>query len=724
MTISPADDANIKDVSIHNESILDANVLETARITRLLNAILWASLAITLVASIGLVWVLRDLLISGVVFSLLVTEIICLYLNSIGKVRLAGSIFVITSWIVFTIPIFLLGGFRSTLVFFPFTSLVISGLILSRRTTLIVLIATLISYTAIMIAQVTNSLPAPVTTTTPVTQWISLTGLFILIFVLIDMATNSLRSSVYEARTSQAELLQTNRQLETLSHQLEARVEERTIALEQRAAQLQTSAEVVRILAAERDQETLLNQIVHLISERFDYYHVGVFLVDPQNPATLVLRAANSPGGQRMITRGHRLTIPSADLFAENQQDETSRLESSTGGKAAPPTGIVGKAAAARQPRIAMQVDQDSEFYNNPDLPETRSEMALPLTTQSVSSASFTPGARVLLGVLDVQSTRIDAFSQEDINLLQILADQIAVAIENAQLFAQNQQAVQTLQKAYSEASGQAWEKLLQSRRAPAVLAQRGGTELQTQFFSQAADQPLSEAGPQQAGPQQANQVRVTQPGSQWQPAMAQAFSSAELVQSAGRLAIPVKIRGQVIGAIELRKAYKPAAAGQQPGVSNPEAHPSRESQRSSRAGQTQPDGSQTQPMYWTQDEIEFLQTLNEQLGVALESARLYEETRKRAERERLTGQITARMRASNDPNEILQTAVGELRKALRVTHAQAIRTQQTPPQTNTPLKTEAESTDQPAGHPTGNSTPHGWPSGGPAVDPNIGSER
>jgi GAF domain-containing protein len=98
-------------------------------------------------------------------------------------------------------------------------------------------------------------------------------------------------------------------------------------------------------------------------------------------------------------------------------------------------------------------------------------------------------------------------------------------------------------------------------------------------------------------------------------------------------IALPIKIRDQVIGVVKLSK---PREAGR-----------------------------------WTADEIDLMETIGDQLSVALESARLYEETRRRAERERLTSEITARIRASNDPSAILQTAVRELRQALQADRAQ-----------------------------------------------------
>src|SRR5271169_1467125 len=98
--------------------------------------------------------------------------------------------------------------------------------------------------------------------------------------------------------------------------------------------------------------DELLPQIASVISQRFSYYHVGIFLNDENNQTT-ILGASNSEGGKRMLERGHRLTI--------GEQ------------------GIVGNVAANGKIRVARNVGEAASFFNNPDLPETLSEMALPL---------------------------------------------------------------------------------------------------------------------------------------------------------------------------------------------------------------------------------------------------------------------------------------------------------------------------------------------------------
>jgi GAF domain-containing protein/HAMP domain-containing protein len=178
-------------------------------------------------------------------------------------------------------------------------------------------------------------------------------------------------------------------ELSSFYDSLEARVAERT-------EQMRTAAEVARDSAAVQDVDTLLKQAVNLISERFGFYHAGVFLLD-KNEEYAYLRAASSEGGQRMLAREHKLAV----------------------GK----VGIVGYVTGTGRPRIALDVGTDAVHFANPDLPETRSEMALPLRVGDH-----------LLGALDVQSGQPNAFEESDVVVLQTMADQIAVAIQNANL--------------------------------------------------------------------------------------------------------------------------------------------------------------------------------------------------------------------------------------------------------------------------------------------------
>ena len=218
---------------------------------------------------------------------------------------------------------------------------------------------------------------------------------------------------------------------------LESRVAERTKAVERRAAQIQAVAEVGQSVAAQRDLEELLSRTTHLISGRFGFYHVGIFIIDPRSEYAL-LRASNSSGGAQMLERGHKLRVGTE--------------------------GIVGTAAGTGKARIALDVGDDAAFFDNPDLPETRSEMALPLIA----------GGEIL-GVLDIQSVEANAFSEEDIPTLQVLADQLATAVQNAKLLRDLQEALTLAHKATSDVSREGWKTLLQKDDGLGYVSSLGG---------------------------------------------------------------------------------------------------------------------------------------------------------------------------------------------------------------------------------------------------------
>ncbi len=212
-----------------------------------------------------------------------------------------------------------------------------------------------------------------------------------------------------------------------------------------RATQLAVSAEVARVATTLQDLPALLKLAAEVISERFGFYHVGLFLIDDTREWA-ILRAANSVGGQRMLGRAHRLRV--------GQQ------------------GIVGFVTSTGQPRIALDVGADAVHFQNPDLPETHSEMALPLLARGT-----------LIGALDVQSVETNAFTPDDIAVLQTLADQLAVAIENARLFAETRRSLDELRALQAEA-----RKSVAGSGADALTFRYDGVSIQpaTQFPSSA----------------------------------------------------------------------------------------------------------------------------------------------------------------------------------------------------------------------------------------------
>ncbi len=357
---------------------------------------------------------------------------------------------------------------------------------------------------------------------------------------------------------------------------LEQRVAERTADLERtmqqsekRAQQLQVISEVARAISTETELEKLLSLVSHVISERFGFYHVGVFLLDRAS-GYAVLRAANSPGGKRMLARGHKLPI----------------------GK----VGIVGYVAGSGQGRIALDVGEDAVFFDNPDLPETRSEMALPLRVR-----------QEIIGVLDVQSTEPSAFNQEDIKILSILADQVAIAIENARLLSEVRQALAESQALYGEMALRAWEQ--KTAHAPIGYWYSGGSGA-----------PIFDTLDRQ-------EIRTA-----LESGRTVIWEESELGPI---IAVPIRLQNQAIGVLEVRSPH--------------------------------PDRS------WRQDEIAIVEAVAERLSLALENARLFEETYTRAAREQAVAEITTKIRSTNDPQAMIRIAIEELQRVLNVSRVEII---------------------------------------------------
>ncbi len=212
--------------------------------------------------------------------------------------------------------------------------------------------------------------------------------------------------------------------LNELVSTLEDRVAERT-------GQLQAAADISRATASVRNLDDLLRLALELIRERFGYYHASIFLMDEAGQYA-VLRESTGPVGAQLKARGHRLALGSQSL--------------------------IGWITAHRQPRVALDVAEDPFHFKNPLLPDTRSELAIPLIV----------GDR-LVGALDVQSREAQAFEPGDIQVLQTLADQLSVAIENAQLFERTEASLAEVSGLYQRLAGDSWRTLLRGQQQEAV---------------------------------------------------------------------------------------------------------------------------------------------------------------------------------------------------------------------------------------------------------------
>jgi GAF domain-containing protein/HAMP domain-containing protein len=375
-------------------------------------------------------------------------------------------------------------------------------------------------------------------------------------------------------------------QLRGLIGGLEDRVAERTHELERRSTYLEAAARVSRAVSLILDVDVLIQQVVEVIREEFNLYYVGLFLVDD----AAVLRAATGEGGKAMLERGHRLRVGEESMIGSAVAHGEARVAH-------------GEARVAQQAGEGPGSGGPSTAWGlrhaTPELPETRSEVALPLRSRGQ-----------IVGALSVQHREPGAFDQDSLVVLQTMADQVAVALDNAQLFAGRQQALDMAQRAYGELSREAWAEILHARTELGFLSDQHG---------------VAPVGARSPHPLRAEAEKALQLG--------QTMSGpGDELDGAHVLAVPIRVRGQVIGVID---TYKPAEAGE-----------------------------------WTAEEIALLERIAAELDPALESARLYQDTQRRAARERAIRHVTDRMRRSVEIEAILESTIVELAQALGVPRA------------------------------------------------------
>ena len=394
---------------------------------------------------------------------------------------------------------------------------------------------------------------------------------------ILNLMVARLNSAVGRAESNEKAQLEANQELTKLKVSLEQRVEDRTSELSQRgheledasneirkrAEQFEAIAQVTQAIISIRDLQELLPRIAKVISDTFGFYHVGVFMMDTTNEYA-VLSATNSQGGRQMMQRAHRLRV--------GEQ------------------GIVGYVTATGNPRIAMDVGKDAVFFENLELAETHSEMALPLTS----------GNRVI-GALDVQSTEQGAFKEEDVKMLGLLANQVSLAIENARLFDETRRALAESQSISRQTLREAWSKL------PAEQNIRG-----YRYTSTGAG-PLDKP------------VDLTE--------TAEGKTTARSTES-GRVVVPIELRGETIGTLVIQ---------------SPSSN------------------------ILDDDQMDLIRAVAERVAISAENARLFDETNRRAERERLVSDITGKIRSVNDPQSMIQTAMEELRKALGASRVEVV---------------------------------------------------
>jgi GAF domain-containing protein/HAMP domain-containing protein len=332
---------------------------------------------------------------------------------------------------------------------------------------------------------------------------------------------------------------------------------------------LQAAVEVGQAAASEGDLDSLLEQVAELISQKFGYYHVGI-LVNAEKSDEMVLRAANSPGYQNLIESGYRL-----------QSGEQ---------------GIVGLAVNTGELQVSAYEGLEAAIQQYPYLSETRSELAIPLICR---------GRQV--GVLDLHSKQEEAFSNEDIAAVRLLADQVAIAIQNAELVQELQARLDRISNPHQPSRYGEWRHLATGQILSAY-------EYNSLKVTPAASRNLS---PEVERRLQAGEMVV--------------LNQSEDEQGKGEscLLAPIRLFGKTIGVIGF-ESDKPEQG-------------------------------------WGPEQLAMIESLAGQAALALENARLLEEARQRAENERLISEVTCRIRETLDIDKVLQTAAHEIQQRLNL---------------------------------------------------------
>jgi GAF domain-containing protein len=351
-------------------------------------------------------------------------------------------------------------------------------------------------------------------------------------------------------------------QLRDLIESLETRVADRTRALE-------TSAEVSRRLSTILDLNQLLAEVVNQIQESFGYYYAHLYLLD-RKAEKLVMAAGTGQAGAEMKAQGHYIPLDAQ-------------------------ISLVAKAARTGEIVRGDNVRETQDWLPNPLLPDTYSEMAVPIILDGQ-----------VVGVLDVQENKIAGLDESDASLLRALANQVAVAIRNARLFAQAEKALAEAQASQEYYLTEAWErtKLVPQSREHLYLRSDAST--------------LPEA----------TQIRAKQQAlKQQRPAIVEVSNDSSKAKS---IVAPVILGGEPIGALQLHQI-----------------------------------GSATKAQPWTEQDLALIEAVLDQVAQTAENLRLFEETRERASRESTIREITERMRAATSLEELVKTTAHELGQRL-----------------------------------------------------------
>lgn len=472
---------------------------EKARSADLLNAILLILMVFTIAGTVFILLASTTNWIFSVLFSLLLIAVSLglRFLMHQGRVRLASIILIAVLWLGVTSLIwFSQAGIRGALVSTYFLVVTLSGLLLGGRAVLIWGLFSLVSLGILYghevsgLLEVTLAAQATPADLITIVLALSLTGL------LLRLSVNRTTAALARAHQNELEQNRANRELQAIRSSLEQRVSERTRNLE-------AVAKVAQTITTMLDPLELEHRVVDLVCKSFDLYYAGLFLVDETGAWSdepnrwIVLRAGTGEAGRRMVEQGHRFAIGEPD-------------------------SMIARCITEKRAIIALDVGKEAHRFDNPLLPDTHSEMALPLISRGK-----------VLGALTIQSDRMAAFSEAEIATMQTMADQIAGAVDNARSFVAAQEALSRSQETARRYVRESWEGYISTEPASGYWHTLSRSGLDNQAWLPVMGDALRRRG----------------------VATGQAVASDKAESNSGmEMAVPLFLGEEVIGAIGLRR--------------------------------------------------------------------------------------------------------------------------------------------------------------------------
>jgi GAF domain-containing protein len=429
---------------------------------------------------------------------------------------------------------------------------------------LVVLVALTVSVFSYLIQTELIDVSSPLVGVNSVLYWISIIVNFIFLTFLI---TAPIAQYIHTLHSSIIELDKSNSTLSIENQELAEKRIEFENDLDRRRLRLVTTRQISREISYQTDFEKLLNESVELIRTQLNYHQVAIFLNDERDE-NAALKAAIGEGSQSLLERNFRIRIHEP--------------------------GIISSVILHGEPHITNDLTEENQQYKSSIQTNSQSELTVPLKV-----------GQHTIGALDVQSEQNSAFGDEDLEMLQSIADQLATVIDKTTQIQKLKNDIASWEEVYSSYTQGTWQSHLKGSKEQLNFAYVQNS-LKTDF-----EQPsISEDAI-----------------SQGEPVIALAGSEQNPEKDQSLVSVPIILRDQVLGVLNIK--YK--------GTEIPN------------------------------DLVALVSNASDRLALALENARLLEQIQQRADREHLVGDISSKLRAAADIDSILRTTATELGKSLGI---------------------------------------------------------